>query len=372
MFFRVKDILNNYIYSYISITNFNQSLTMKHLTLWMFLAATPIIGVAQELKGGDPLPFDANVRTGKLKNGLTYYIRKNAKPENKVDLRLVVNAGSLMENDDQLGLAHFMEHMNFNGTKRFPKNKLVDYLQSIGVKFGQHLNAYTNFDETVYFLPIPSDNPEKLEKGFQVIEDWAFNAVLTPEEIDKERGVVLEEYRLGLGADDRMMKRYLPKMLYKSRYADRLPIGKKEILEKFSYDKIINFYKDWYRPDLMAVIVVGDIDVNAMEKKIKDHFSSYQNPKNERKREVYDVPNHKETFVSIESDKESPYAQVQLIYKDAGMPKAVVTMNDFNDYIKKGLFTTMINNRLQELTNTPNPPFTYGFSYHGETWARTK
>ena len=142
---------------------------MKHLTLWMFLVATPIISVAQELKGGDPIPFDANVRTGKLKNGLTYYIRKNAKPENKVDLRLVVNAGSLMENDDQLGLAHFMEHMNFNGTKRFPKNKLVDYLQSIGVKFGQHLNAYTNFDETVYFLPIPSDNPEKLEKGFQVI-----------------------------------------------------------------------------------------------------------------------------------------------------------------------------------------------------------
>ena len=339
---------------------------MKHLTLWMFLAATPVISVAQELKGSDPIPFDANVRTGKLKNGLTYYIRKNAKPENKVDLRLVVNAGSLMENDDQLGLAHFMEHMNFNGTKRFPKNKLVDYLQSIGVKFGQHLNASTNFDETVYFLPIPSDNPEKLEKGFQVIEDWAFNAVLTPEEIDKERGVVLEEYRLGLGADDRMMKRYLPKMLYKSHYADRLPIGKKEILEKFSYDKIISFYKDWYRPDLMAVIVVGDINVDAMEKKIKDHFSSYQNPKNERERIVYDLPNHKETFVSIESDKESPYAQVQLIYKDYGTPKPVVTLNDFNDYIKEGLFATMINNRLQELTNKPNPPFTYGFSYHGE------
>jgi zinc protease len=345
---------------------------MKHLTLWMFLAATPVISVAQELKGGDPIPFDANVRTGKLKNGLTYYIRKNAKPENKVDLRLVVNAGSVLENDDQQGLAHFMEHMNFNGTKRFPKNKLVDYLQSIGVKFGQHLNAYTSFDETVYFLPIPSDNPDKLEKGFQVIEDWAFNAVLTPEEIDKERGVVLEEYRLGLGADDRMMKRYMPKMLYKSHYADRMPIGKKEILEKFSYDKVISFYKDWYRPDLMAVIVVGDIDVNAMEKKVKDHFESYQNPKNERPHVTYEVPNHKETFVSIESDKESPYAQVQLIYKDHGTPKPVVTIDDFRKYLKEGLFTTMINNRLEELTHMPNPPFTFGYSYHGESWVRPK
>jgi zinc protease len=345
---------------------------MKHLTLWMFLAATPVISVAQELKGGDPIPFDANVRTGKLKNGLTYYIRKNSKPENKVDLRLVVNAGSVLENDDQQGLAHFMEHMNFNGTKRFPKNKLVDYLQSIGVKFGQHLNAYTSFDETVYFLPIPSDNPDKLEKGFQVIEDWAFNAVLTPEEIDKERGVVLEEYRLGLGADDRMMKRYMPKMLYKSHYADRMPIGKKEILEKFSYDKVISFYKEWYRPDLMAVIVVGDIDVNAMEKKVKDHFESYQNPKNERPHVTYEVPNHKETFVSIESDKESPYAQVQLIYKDYGTPKPVVTIDDFRKYLKEGLFTTMINNRLEELTHMPNPPFTFGYSYHGESWVRPK
>ncbi|RZJ54839.1 MAG: insulinase family protein, partial [Flavobacterium sp.] len=270
------------------------------------------------------------------------------------------------------GLAHFMEHMCFNGTKRFPKNELVDYLQSIGVKFGQHLNAYTSFDETVYFLPIPSDDPAKLEKGFQIIEDWAFNAVLTPAEIDKERGVVLEEYRLGLGADDRMMKRFMPKMMYKSHYADRMPIGQKEILENFKHEKLVKFYKDWYRPNLMAVIVVGDIDVAAMEKKIQDHFGSYQNPKNEKPRKIYDVPNHKETFVSVESDKEASYAQVQLLYKDYATPKKMVTINDFKDYIAKGLFTSMLNNRLQELTNSPTPPFTYGFSYHGETWARTK
>jgi zinc protease len=345
---------------------------MKNFKLWMFLIAVPLSGMAQDLKGDAAIPFDPAVRTGKLKNGLTYYIRKNAKPENKVDLRLVINAGSILEEDDQQGLAHFMEHMCFNGTKRFPKNALVDYLQSIGVKFGQHLNAYTSFDETVYFLPIPSDDKEKLEKGFQIIEDWAFNAILTPEEIDKERGVVLEEYRLGLGADDRMTKRFMPKMMFQSHYADRMPIGQKEILENFKYDKLVKFYKDWYRPDLMAVIVVGDIDVDQMEKKVQEHFGSYQNPKNEKPRKVYDVPNHKQTFVAVESDKEASYAQVQLLYKDYTMPKKMVTINDMKSFVAKGLFSTMLNNRLQELTHTANPPFSFGYTYHGGTWARTK
>ena len=338
----------------------------------LVLLLIPVAIFAQDLKGTDAIPFDANVKKGTLKNGLTYYIRRNTKPENKVDLRLVINAGSILETDDQQGLAHFMEHMCFNGTKRFPKNQLVDYLQSIGVKFGQHLNAYTSFDETVYFLPIPSDNPEKLEKGFQILEDWAFNANLTPEEIDKERGVVLEEYRLGLGADKRMEDKYIPKMMYNSQYANRLPIGKKEILENFKYDKLISYYKDWYRPNLMSVIVVGDIDVAAMEKKIKDHFESYQNPKNEKPRKTFDVPNHKETFVAIESDKEAAQTQIQLLYKDYGLPKKVKTINDLKENLTEGLFSTMLNNRLNELTNSPTPPFTYGFTYHGGTFARNK
>jgi len=342
---------------------------LKALSLFFLF---PIATFAQDLKPTDLIPFDPNVKKGTLKNGLTYYIRKNAKPENKVDLRLIINAGSILENDDQQGLAHFMEHMCFNGTKRFPKNQLVDYLQSIGVKFGQHLNAYTSFDETVYFLPIPSDNPEKLEKGFQILEDWAFNANLTPEEIDKERGVVLEEYRLGLGADKRMEDKYIPKMMYNSQYANRLPIGKKEILENFKYDKLISYYKDWYRPNLMSVIVVGDIDVAAMEQKIKDHFQSYQNPKNEKPRKTFDVPNHKETFVCIESDKEAAQTQIQLLYKDYGLPKKVITVNDYKENLIEALFTNMLNNRLNELTNSPAPPFTYGYSYHGGTYARLK
>lgn len=337
-----------------------------------FLLLVPALFFAQELNLDNPIPTDQNVKIGKLKNGLTYYIRKNAKPEDKVDLRLVINAGSILETDEQQGLAHFMEHMCFNGTKRFPKNELVNYLQSIGVKFGQHLNAYTSFDETVYFLPIPADDSEKLEKGFQIIEDWAFNTTLTPEEIDKERGVVLEEYRIGLGANKRMMGRFMPKMMYNSVYAKRLPIGQKEVLENFTYDKLTSFYKDWYRPNLMAVIVVGDIDVAEMEKKIIAHFSKYKNPKNEKPRKLYEVPNHQETLIAIESDKETPYAQVQLMYKDYDAPKKVVTIGDFKDYIAEGLFATMLNNRLGELQNSPNPPFNYGYTYHGSTFARTK
>ena len=346
---------------------------MKKLKITIaLLLLTPAVFFAQNLKLEDPIPTDPNVKIGKLKNGLTYYIRKNAKPEDKVDLRLVVNAGSILETDAQQGLAHFMEHMCFNGTKRFPKNELVSYLQSIGVKFGQHLNAYTSFDETVYFLPIPSDDKEKVEKGFQILEDWAFNTTLTPEEIDKERGVVLEEYRIGLGADKRMMGRFMPKMMYNSLYAKRLPIGQKEILENFTYDKLTSFYKDWYRPNLMAVIVVGDIDVAEMEKKIIEHFSKYKNPKNEKERKFYDVPNHKETFVAVESDKEAPFSQIQLLYKDYEGPKKTVTLKDFKDQLAEGLFATMLNKRLQELQNSPNPPFNFGYTYHGETFARTK
>ncbi|CAM3976198.1 M16 family metallopeptidase [Flavobacterium weaverense] len=332
----------------------------------------PLACFAQKIDYSELIPLDPTVKMGKLENGLTYYIKKNAKPENKVDLRLVVNAGSILENVDQQGLAHFIEHMCFNGTKNFPKNQLVDYLQSIGVKFGRHLNAYTSFDETVYFLPIPSDSPEKLEKGFQILEDWAFNTVLTAEEIDKERGVVLEEYRLGLGAEKRMESRYLLKMMYNSKYAERLPIGKKEILENFQHKSLIDFYKHWYRPNLMSVIVVGDIDVLEMENKIISHFSQYKNPSNAKRRKVFEVPNHNETFVAIESDNEASASQVLLLYKDYSAPKAIVNIGDFKNYIEQGLFSTILNNRLDELTNSAAAPFISGYSSYGDTFARNK
>ncbi len=328
--------------------------------------------VEKQMATSPDIPFNPEVRKGTLSNGLTYYIKNNGKPENKVELRLVVNAGSILEDDDQLGLAHFMEHMNFNGTKNFKKNELVDYLQSIGVKFGAHLNAYTSFDETVYILPIPSEDPEKLEKGFQILEDWAHNALLDKDQIDSERGVVLEEYRLGKGAEERMRQKYLPMLMHGSKYADRLPIGTKEILENFDHESLKRYYKDWYRPDLMSVMAVGDVDVNILEEKIKSHFGKIPKAENPRKREVFTVPNHDETFIAIESDKEASFSRVQVLFKDKGNSKTDTTTEDYRNSMVKSLFSQMVNNRLNELRNSENPPFVFGATYHGGTFARTK
>jgi zinc protease len=349
----------------------------KLYSLVLIIALLGFIGTSNAAdkdtkKADEEIPLNPNVKFGKLENGLTYYIMKNAKPEDKVELRLALNAGSIQEDDNQLGLAHFMEHMNFNGTKNFKKNELVDYLQSVGVKFGAHLNAYTSFDETVYMLTIPSDDQEILDKGFQVLEDWAHNALLTDEEIDNERGVVLEEYRIGLGAGKRMLNNYLPKIMHGSKYADRLPIGTKEVLENFDYKTIRKFYKDWYRPDLMSVIAVGDIDPVEIEKKIKALFSGIKNPSKSREREIYDVPNHDETFISIQSDKEFPYSQVQLMYKDPKPVKDVTTRDGYKKMIINQLFAGMLNSRLDELRNSPTPPFNYGGGNYGSTGARSK
>ena len=317
------------------------------------------------------IPLDPSVRTGTLSNGMKYYIKKNVKPEKKVEFRLAINAGSINEDEDQRGLAHFMEHMNFNGTKNFPENKLVDFLQSIGIKFGQHLNAYTSFDETVYMLPVPLDKPGNLDSGLKVMEDWAFNALLTDKEIEKERGVVLEELRLGLGADKRMLDQYLPKLAYNSRYADRLPIGKKEILQNFKPDALRRFHKDWYRPDLMALVVVGDINVDEMEQKIKANFSKYQNPANARKRVDYEMPNHKETLISIATDADATSSSAQFYIKDDGPAKADVTVNDYQKSMVEQLAAAIVNNRLEELTNSEKPPFIFGYVSHSN-FLRTK
>ncbi|MDH7444244.1 M16 family metallopeptidase [Aquimarina sp. 2201CG14-23] len=348
-----------------------------------FLCSIPFTSIAQtttnkelgapiNVKNEDKIPVDPNVKVGKLDNGLTYYIRNNGKPEDKVELRLVVNAGSILENENQLGLAHFMEHMNFNGTKNFKKNDLIDYLQTIGVKFGADLNAYTSFDQTVYILPIPSDDPEKLEKGFQIIEDWAHNAELTEEAIDGERGVVLEEYRLGKGANERMLQKYLPIIAYNSKYSERLPIGTKEVLENFKYEDVRSYYKDWYRPDLMSVVAVGDLDVATLEQKIKDHFSGIKMPKNPKKRETYDTPNHEETLIAVVSDKEASNSIVRLIYKDREVTEPMSTVGDYRKDLVEGVFSQMMNNRLNELRNSPNPPFVFAGSSHSGTFARNR
>jgi zinc protease len=261
------------------------------------------------------IPLDSAVRTGKLANGFTYYIRRNNEPQKRVQLYLVNKVGSVLEDDDQQGLAHFMEHMNFNGTRNFPKNELVDFLQKAGVRFGADLNAYTSFDETVYKLPIPTDDPSMIASGLKIMRDWAKEALLDSVEIEKERGVVLEEERLGKGANDRMARKFYPVMLNRSRYAERLPIGLDKVLINFKPAIIKRFHHDWYRPDLQALIVVGDVNVNEVEKSIRNDFSDLKNPVQERPRTKYTVPlTGRNQFLTV-TDREKTAAEIEILYK---------------------------------------------------------
>jgi len=304
-----------------------------------------------------PLPVDKDVVTGTLDNGLKYYIQKNHKPEKRAELRLFVNAGSVLEDDNQCGLAHLVEHMAFNGTKNFKKQELVDYLEKLGIKFGPELNAYTSFDQTVYMLTVPTDSAGVLATGFAVLEDWAHNLSFDPEEIDKERGVVIEEWRLGRGAQMRMLDKQLPIMLKGSLYADRLTIGKKEIIESADYETIKKFYHDWYRPDLLGVAAVGDFDVNTIESLIKDHFSNLISPEVERERKIYEIPKHDDTYFAVASDKEAMYTYVSLYYTRD--PEVIKTADDYRKMLAHQLFYGILNDRLRELTLLSDAPFAY-------------
>ncbi len=334
---------------------------MKIFKLAFILCITlSVSAVAQEYNLGDKLPVDKNVRIGKLANGLTYYIRKNSLPKDRVELRLVVNAGSILEDEDQRGLAHFTEHMAFNGTKHFEKNELISYLQSVGIKFGTDLNAYTSFDETVYRLLVPTDKNEVVDKAFLVLEDWAHNITFDPKEIESERGVITEEWRIGRGANQRLQDKYFPVVFNESQYAQRLPIGKKEVIQGFKPESILRFYKDWYRPDLTAVIVVGDVDVDQYEQKIREHFSAIPNPVKERPRTIFDVPDHASTLFSINTDKEATQTQVHIYTKTAH--KDDVTLNDYRDFIKEQLYYFILNQRFGELSRSAEPPFVFAKS----------
>lgn len=326
----------------------------------------PVTLIAQDKN----LPLDPNLRIGKLANGMTYYIRKNIKPEKRVELRLAVNAGSVQEDDNQLGLAHFVEHMCFNGTKNFPKNDLIHYLQSVGVSFGADVNAYTSFDETVYMITVPTDTEKILNNGIQIMEDWSHDVTFDTSEIDKERGVITEEWRLGRGAWQRMADKFLPVLFKDSKYAKRLPIGTKESIQGSKYDLIKRFYKEWYRPDLMAFIVVGDIDPDKMEQKIKTDFSKFKAPVNERKKELYPIPDNEKTLISNVSDKETPFNSIYILYKTN--TETYKTTSDYRRLLTYHLFTGMVNERLNELKQLSNPPFISAETNYGSLWARTK
>nr|MCU0388949.1 insulinase family protein [Chitinophagaceae bacterium] len=304
----------------------------------------------------EPLPIDSKVKIGKLDNGLTFIIRENKKPEKKVELRLVINAGSILEDDDQQGLAHMAEHMAFNGTKNFKENDIVSYLQSIGVGFGNDLNAYTSFNETVYMLPIPTDKPGNIEKGFQILEDWAHQVTYNDKDIDDERNVILEESRLGQGAQERMRRKWLPMLFEGSKYANRLPIGVDSIIENFKHDAIRRFYRDWYRPNLMAVIVVGDITTAEAESLVRKHFEGIKNPANPRKREIAELKPYAKNNAIVVTDKEATNYSTSIYYAAQPM-KQSSTLGEYRDDIVKQLFSGLINQRMRELTQKENPPF---------------
>ena len=314
------------------------------------------------------MPTDPSLIEGQLDNGLKYFIKKNGKPENRAELRLVINAGSIMEDEDQLGLAHLLEHLAFNGTEDFPKQDLVNYLEGIGMRFGPDLNAYTSFDETVYMLQVPTDSVNQMATGFKILENWAHKVSLEGEEIDKERGVVVEEWRLRQGAGQRVFNKQLPILFKGSRYAERLPIGSMDIIQNADHETVRRFYRDWYRPDLMAIVAVGDFDPADIEARIKSLFGSIPKRTETRERKVYEVPGHSEVLYAIASDPEATRSSVNVLFKHP--TRVDRTPGEYRDNIVERIYNEMLNARFSELSQKADAPFLYAFSTKW-LWART-
>lgn len=307
----------------------------------------PAANTQAQLDLNQPIPVDSAVTIGQLENGITYYLRENHEPESRLELRLVVNAGSVLEDEDQLGLAHFVEHMLFNGTRRFPKQTLMTFLQRIGMQIGPDINAYTSFDETVYQLQVPTDSMEVIRKAFQVLEDWAAYATLSDEEIDNERGVIVEEWRSRRGAQGRMLDEELPVILGESRYAKRLPIGDTLVIKQSAYETVRRFYETWYRPDLMAVVVVGSLDVPTMKSLVEEHFATIAPVENPVPRPTFDVP-YMETRYKVVSDPEYDFFPVlSMRYRQAVVP--MKTIADRRQSLVGTLARGMLSRRFREI-----------------------
>ncbi|MCG6187660.1 M16 family metallopeptidase [Maribellus maritimus] len=337
---------------------------MRIITSLIFLLSVFFVTAQNDVDLNAPLPEDPQVSKGVLENGMTYYVRANDNPENRAELFLVVRAGSVDEDDDQQGLAHFAEHMAFNGTENFPKHELINYFESIGMEFGPEINAYTSFDETVYMLKVPLDTMEYMEQGLQVLYDWASQITDSDEEINNERGIIHEEWRGSKSAEERMQKQWWPVFLKDSKYAERFPIGKMEIVDNCPPEALRRYRNDWYRPDLQAVIVVGDFDQDEMVQKVKQKFSQIQMPENPREKEYYEIPDHKETLVKVVTDKEARYPLAYVMYKhDLEISN---TVGDYRNMILENLYNAMINNRLAEKTQQADPPFIMGQSSYDE------
>jgi zinc protease len=327
---------------------------------------TPSIALSQQTPAAaaTPLPFDPAVTTGTLSNGMRFYIRENHKPEKRAELRLVVNAGSVLEDEDQRGLAHMVEHMAFRGTKLFAGNQISSYLESVGMRYGPDINAYTSFDETVYMITIPTDTAAIVDKGFQILSEWAHNIAFEPAQVEKERPVVIEEWRLGQGAENRMQNKWFPVLFTGSKYGERLPIGLKPVLETYKLSTLRRFYDTWYRPDLMAVVAVGDFDKQQIETLIKRHLGAIPRATAPKPRPVILVPPQENTLVSINSDKEATRSVIRLLYKE---PKRFNTTEaSYRQHLVESLFGSMFNDRFGEITQKPNPPFISASASEGD------
>ena len=314
------------------------------------------------------IPVDPDVRIGKLDNGLTYYIRHNNWPENRAEFYIAQKVGSIQEDDDQRGLAHFLEHMAFNGSKHFKGNELLRWCESIGVKFGTDLNAYTSIDQTVYNISnVPTTREGIVDSCLLILWDWADGLLLEKEEIEKERGVIHEEWRLRTDAQSRMLERDLPKLYPNSKYGHRWPIGLMEIIDNFERPFLQSYYEKWYRPDNQGIIVVGDVDVDKVEQKIKDMFSQIVLPENPAKVTTYPVPDNAEPIFVIDKDKEQQYNLVQMMMKHEAFPDSLKGTMAYllTDYMKDAALS-MLNDRLKEYAQKPESPFLQAFARDGE------
>jgi len=306
-----------------------------------------------------PIPTDPNVRIGKLENGLTYYIRHNELPEDRADFYIAQKVGSILEEENQRGLAHFLEHMCFNGTTNFPGKSLINYLETIGVRFGENLNAYTSIDETVYNIAnVPVIRDGIVDSCLLILHDWANDLTLDPKEIDNERGVIHEEWRTGQGAMMRMYEQTLPKAFEGSKYGHRLPIGTIEVIDNFPYQALRDYYEKWYRPDQQGIVVVGDVDVDKVEAKIKEIFSPIEMPANAAERVYEKVPDNKEPIITIAKDKEQPSTMIYIWHKHPATPKEIKGQMGYlvQNYMFS-MIASMLNARLEELRQSANPPF---------------
>ncbi|WP_321480970.1 insulinase family protein [uncultured Bacteroides sp.] len=346
---------------------------MKHLIHSFSVAILAICcnmfsGFAQQMP---PIPTDPNVRIGKLDNGLTYYIRKNKLPEKRADFYIAQKVGSILEEPSQRGLAHFLEHMCFNGTAHFPGDALKSYLEKIGVKFGENLNAYTSIDETVYNIsnvPVTREGP--IDSCLLILHDWSNDLLLDGKEIDKERGVIHEEWRTRRSAMQRLQEKALPQMYAGTKYADCMPIGSMDIVDNFKHQTLRDYYEKWYRPDLQGIIVVGDINVDDVEAKIKKIFADIPAQPNAAKRIYYPVNDNKEPIIVIEQDKEQPYVQALIFNKhDATPGDQKGNMGYLVAQYAKDLISNMLNSRLNELTQTANPPYIQAYGGDGMFFA---